>query len=528
MKTLKVYVGVFLLVLTGVVLSQSVSIETFNEWLSKSFISIERDNFEFGAIYNSNLNLKFKLLKSSYLYLYIKTFDSKMLLINLGFFSTGEHSVDVNLPTSIDDKILLLQLLSTDTPLLTVEKLENATEILDFLAKHYESFKMDWKVVFKYEKGSLLKLYSNHGKNFEILLDGQKIGQTPVFTEVVPGIHRLTFRDISGSWAMFLCLLDDETQEIDLSEYSRHDNCMVQFYFEIDQTLKFDFEDISSQENLYTTKGIHAVEVLENDIPVFFTNVFLSKDNEKLSFSNLKLYSILIKTTPESMVFINGSFRGLTDKNGTLLVESLSEEIAIVKIIKPGYLNLEFPVVLDFGINVVNKPSFKLKKILVKTNYKPVKIFMDGKYFDIIDKNVQYISLPYGIHTFRFENSHCYTIQETIDVSEKEEIILNFEKLVPYIYAVAKFDGKDLKIDLISSEKIEIELKFWNETKVVFDKKVALKEGHNYFEMKNLKGGTYTAEILYLDVREKLQMNVVKEVKFEIKKLFVLSQNKNQ
>jgi len=527
LKTLRFFVVLFLFFMPGIIFSQTVSIETFSEWLSKSFISLERGNFEFDAFYSSSLKLEFELQENSYLYLYIKNFSSKVWLINLGFFSVGKHSIDINLPSSIDDKILFLELLSSDVSLLTVEKLENTVEIFDFLASHHENFKINSKVVFKNEKSSLLKLYSNHGKIFEILLDGKKIGQTPLFTEIVPGLHRLTFRNTSGSWSMLLCLLDGETREIDLSEYSLQDDCTIQFDFEMDQTLNFDFENISRRD-LQTTKGIHTVEIFEDDILIFLTNVFLTRDNEKLSFSNLKLSSILIKTTPESMVFINGSFRGLTDKNGILFVESLSEDVSVVKIVKSGYLNLEFPVVLNYGINVVNRPSSKLKKVLIKTNFKPVKIFMDGKYFDTIDKDVQYVSLPYGIHIFRFENSYCYTIQETIDVSQKEEIILNFQKLVPHLYVIAKFDGKHLEIDLIASEKIQIELKIWNETKIVLYKKAKLKEGHNYFELKNPKEGTYTAEITYLNMNEKLQIGVIKEAKFEIKKLLVLSKDQNQ
>ena len=500
------------------VLSASIPPEELFSWVAKSLFVVDKCDFKLHVSYDSTLKVELELQKNSHLYLLLKDLKSKTLFINLGFFKKGKHTINVDLESNWKDSILLVQIFSCEYPLLTSERLENESDIFNFLSENVENLRTAWQIVFKCSKNAILKLYSNHGKKFIVMIDGKTIGETPISMQLTPGIHRLIFKHGTKEWSKILCLQDSEIREIDLSDYIHDGDCKVEVDFESIDNLKFDFNNIA-QKTFTVPKGAHTLEIFEGNMLVFLKNMKLTKDIEKISPPKLGLSSILLKTNPGAMIFLNGSFKGLSGKNGTFFIESLTWKIAVVKITKSGYLSEEFPVVLKPGINIVKRPLLELESVLIKTNVKPVKIFLDGKYLDTINRETQYVSLPKGEHTLRFENSCCYTIQETLDISERSEINLFFHRLPLYLYIVVSYDEKDMKMDLIASEDFWVNLYVINKERTVFKKRKLLKEGHNYFEIRNPKEGSYLIKIIAEDEEDELKVHIEKGVKFEIKKL---------
>jgi len=505
------------MLIMGFLFSNSIPKELRN-WLAQSLVHTRKADIDFQASYIAgSLKLRVELAEDSHLYLFLKNTKNETILLNIGFLEKGKHVINVE--PRIEDSVLFAELFTSKIPLLNVQKIEEEQEIFNFFIENNEMLRSSWTIVFRENNNATLKIYSDHDESVTVTLDEKKIGNAPIFIAVKPGIHRLILTKGLRKWTMLLYLVDSEERELNLSDHLLEGVCKVELNREITNYLKVDFEN-TDQNIFHLTKGIHAFELFGKDILSLSENINLKENSKKIILDPKKgVSSLLLKTQPNSMVFIDGTLKGLSDKNGVFLSRGLDQGLVVVKLIKTGFLSEEFPVILKPGINIINKKLSKLVKITVKTNFKPVKLFVDGKYFTTLDKNIQSVDLPKGDHILRFENSLCYTIQKNFNISENSEINLEFQKLPLHIYVVVNFDGKNLRIDLISSERSKVTILLFRKNKQVLKKVRSINRGHNYIEIKNLKEGDYSIKFLSENIKDEIEITVQKDLKFEVKKL---------
>lgn len=492
-------------------------------WLSRSFVYTKKADIEFQAFYNADvLKLDVKSVENSYLYLFLKNTRNEMILFNLGYCERGEHIIKVD--PEIEGLYLFVELFTSKTPLLDVDKVREKQKILNFFAENIEVLESSWKIVFREDKNATLKIYSDHGESITVKIDGEEAGETPIFIAIRSGIHKLIFTKRSRKWGMLLYLVEGEERELNLSNYIFEGFCKITFNKKNLNHLKVDFEN-SDQDIFNLAKGMHVFELFGKDVLTLSKNMSLKEDSKEIILDPKKgIASLLLRTQPNSMVFINGTFKGLSDKDGIFLSKGLDQGLVVVKVMKTGFLSEEFPILLKPGINVVNRELSELVKAIIKVNFTPVKLFVDGKYFATLDKNIQSVDLPKGNHILRFENSHCYTIQKDFHIYENIEMSLELQKIPLYIYVIVDFDGKNLKIDLISSEKSEITVFLFKGDKKLLKKNKSINEGHNYIEIKDLKEGDYFIKFLSENISDEMKIKIKKGATFKKKKFLNFNQ----
>jgi len=209
---------------------------------------------------------------------------------------------------------------------------------------------------------------------------------------------------------------------------------------------------------------------------------------ERMQDKKTKKAQLFIISLPDVNVYVNASYVGTTDENGTLLVNDLRISRIRLKFESADYITRRLDLQLRAGLNLLKMDLEKAAILRISSNVYPLKVFYDNRLIGLVESRETLLKIPAGKLRLRLENPEVFTKVVSVDMSPGEEKELNVSMVyLPFmIRIVPRFRKSSLDswvdVDIVSSRSCEATLTVCEDEKVLWTKREKVIAGINSFK----------------------------------------------